>query len=55
MEYKRFRVMNRIEIPKSEYTYDNAINMIVQLNAVYNPSWIYVDRGAGKQRFKYYM
>ena len=48
VEYQRFRVMNRIEIPKSEYTYDNAINMIVQLNAVYNPSWIYVDRGAGK-------
>ena len=48
MEYQRFRVMNRIEIPKSEYTYDNAINMIVQLNAIYNPSWIYIDRGSGK-------
>jgi len=55
MEYQRFRIMNRIEIPKSEYTYDNAINMIVHLNAIYEPSWIYVDRGAGKQKSKYRM
>ena len=55
MEYQRFRVMNRIEIPKSEYTYDNAINMIVQLNAIYNPSWIYIDRGSGKQKLSTYM
>ena len=52
MEYKRFRVMNRIEVPKSEYTYDNAINMIVQLNAIYNPSWIYIDRGSGEYQLE---
>lgn len=52
MEYQRFRVMNRIEIPKSEYTYDNAINTIVHLNAIYNPSWIYIDRGSGEYQLE---
>lgn len=49
MEFQCFRVVNRIEIPKSEYTYDNAINKIVELNSIYNPSWIYIDRGSGEQ------
>lgn len=43
----RFKVINRTEIPPSEYTYDVTINKIVQLNDIYNPSWIYADRGAG--------
>ena len=50
MMYQKFRVMRRIEIPKSEYTYDNAVNTIVQLNDIYNPSWIYIDRGSGKHK-----
>ena len=48
MEYNKFRIVNRTEIPKSEYTYDNAVNKIVELNEIYNPSWIYVDAGAGE-------
>lgn len=43
----KFRVIRRIEVPKSEYSYDAAVNMIVELNNIYNPSFIYVDRGAG--------
>jgi replicative DNA helicase len=48
LEFEKFRVIKRIEVPKSEYSYDNAVNLIVELNDVYNPSWIYVDRGSGK-------
>ena len=48
VEKNKFRVTRRIEVPKSEYSYDNAVNLIVDLNRIYNPSWIYVDRGAGK-------
>lgn len=44
----KFRVTRRIEVPKSEYSYDNAVKMIIDLNTIYNPAWIYVDRGAGK-------
>lgn len=47
-DFGKFRVTKRIEVPKSEYSYDTAVNMIVDLNKIYNPSWIYVDRGAGK-------
>ena len=47
-DFNKFRVTKRIEVPKSEYSYDTAVNMIVDLNKIYNPSWIYVDRGAGK-------
>lgn len=49
MDYQKFRVVKRIEVPKSEYSYDGAVNMIIELNEIYNPSWIYVDRGSGKK------
>ena len=52
MQFNKFRVINRTEIPKSEYTYDNAVNRIIELNEVYNPSWIYVDRGAGEYQIE---
>lgn len=47
-DFGKFRVLKRVEVPKSEYSYDNAVNLIVELNEVYNPSWIYVDRGSGE-------
>lgn len=47
MEWSKFRVIKRIEVPKSQYTYDNAVKLIIQLNEIYNPSWIYVDAGSG--------
>lgn len=47
-DFEKFRVVRRIEVPKSEYSYDTAVNMIVELNKIYNPSWIYVDRGSGE-------
>ena len=43
----KFKVIKRIEVPKSEYSYDNAVNLIIELNEQYNPAWIYVDRGSG--------
>lgn len=52
MQFNKFRIINRTEIPKSEYTYDNAVNKIVDLNEIYNPSWIYVDRGAGEYQIE---
>lgn len=44
----KFKVFKRVEVPRSEYTYDNAVNKIVELNEIYNPSYIYVDRGSGE-------
>ena len=47
-DFNKFRVIKRVELPKSEYSYDTAVKTVIQINEIYNPSWIYVDRGAGK-------
>lgn len=52
LKLRKFRVFKRVEVPRAEYSYDNAVNMIVQLNALYNPSWIYCDAGAGEYQIE---
>lgn len=49
---QKFKVIKRIEVPRSEYSYDTAVNLIVELNAQYNPSWIYCDAGAGEYQIE---
>jgi len=44
----RFQVINRIEIPKGEFTYDHAVQKIIELDQIYNPIAIYADRGSGE-------
>jgi hypothetical protein len=44
---KKFRVAMRVEIPRGDFTLDNAVNKIIELNAIWNPKFIYVDRGYG--------
>lgn len=48
----KFKVIKRVEVPRGEYSYDNAVNKIVELNEQYNPSWIYCDRGAGEYQIE---
>lgn len=48
IRYGRFQVINRIEIAKSEYTYDNAVQKLIEINGIYEPFAIYVDRGSGE-------
>ena len=43
-----FKVVRRIEVPRAEYSFDKAVNMIIALNQIYNPSFIYADAGSGK-------
>lgn len=51
---KVFWVMNRIEVPRSEYSLDNAVNWIIKVNRIYNPAWIFCDRGYGKHSCRPY-
>lgn len=51
-KYGRFQVINRIEIPKGEFTYDNAVKKIKELDAIYDPFAIYCDRGAGEYQIE---
>jgi len=45
---QKFKVIKRVEVPRSEYSYDSAVNKIVELNDIFNPSWIFCDRGSGE-------
>ena len=49
---KKFKVIKRVEVPRGEYSYDNAINTIVELNDIYNPSFIFCDAGAGEYQIE---
>ena len=44
-----FKVIKRVEVPRGEYTLDRAIEWIIRINQIYNPSWIFCDRGYGDQ------
>lgn len=50
--YGRLQVINRIEIPQNEFTYDNAVRKIVELDKIYNPFAIYPDRGSGEYQIE---
>lgn len=39
-------------MPKAEYSYDNAVNKIIELNKIYNPSLIYCDKGSGEYQLE---
>lgn len=47
---RKFKVIKRIEVPRSEYSYETAVNMIVDLNEQYNPSYIFCDKGSGEHQ-----
>lgn len=47
-KFGRFQVINRVEIPKGEFTYDNAVRKIIELEEIYKPFAIYADRGSGE-------
>ena len=44
----KVRVCYREEINKSEYTLTTAVDRIIELNRIFNPRHIYVDRGYGE-------
>jgi len=44
----KVRVCYREEIDKSEYTLTKAVDRIIELNKIFNPKHIYVDRGYGE-------
>ena len=52
VKWQKFKVIKRIEVPRGEYSYDNAIKMIIKVNKIYNPSWIFCDAGAGEYQIE---
>lgn len=47
-----FKMLFRIEVPRSEFTYVNAMNKIIELNEEYQFDWIGVDRGYGETQLE---
>ena len=45
---QKIQVINRIEIAKGEFTLDNAVKKVIELNKIYKPKMIYIDRGYGE-------
>lgn len=43
-----FKMLFRVEISRSEWTYINAMNKIIELNDEYKFDWIAIDRGYGE-------
>lgn len=46
----KFIVLFALEVPRSEFTYANAINKIVELNDIFDFDWIAIDRGYGNKQ-----
>lgn len=51
-KWDKFKVVYRSDIPKSEFSLDNAVKLIVELNEIYNPAYIYCDRGFGEYQIE---
>lgn len=44
--------VERVEIPRHEFTYDKAVMKIIELNEIYDLDYIFVDRGAGEYQIE---
>lgn len=49
---RRFMVLKAQSVPRSEYSYDAAVKMIIDYNYIYKPAMIYCDRGAGEYQIE---
>lgn len=47
-EKRKFKVILREEIPRSEFTLSEGVNKIIRLNEYFRPAHIYVDKGFGE-------
>ena len=50
--FGRFKVINHIEVPKSDMHYDLTVQMVKELDEKYQPFGIYPDKGAGEYQLE---
>lgn len=46
----RHRVLYREEVPRGEYTLTRGTKRVIELNTLFQPDWVYVDRGFGEMQ-----
>jgi hypothetical protein len=44
----KFRVIYKEEIPQGNFSLKQATRRVIKLNEIFNPEWIYIDRGYGE-------
>ncbi|WAT23545.1 phage terminase large subunit family protein (plasmid) [Bacillus halotolerans] len=49
---KKFRVAMRYEIARGDFTYDNAVNKLIEINEIWNPKFFYIDAGHGEYQIE---
>lgn len=52
LQLRKFMVLKRYEVPRAKYSYDEAVKKVIELDAIYNPQFIYCDRGAGEYQIE---
>ena len=52
IKLNKFMILKRYEMPRAEYSYDAAVNAVIELNNIYKPAWIYSDRGAAEYQIE---
>ncbi len=50
--YKKFRVAKRYEIARGDFTYDNAVQKLIEINEIWNPKFFYIDAGHGEYQIE---
>ena len=48
----RYRLIYREEIEQAQFTLRNAVQRVIELNDLFNPQWIYIDRGNGEYQLE---
>lgn len=48
----KVRFLNKAIIPKSEFTLTQGVEKIIRWNKLYNPEYIYVDKGYGEMQYE---
>ena len=51
-DFGRFKVINHIEVPKSDMHYDLTVKMVQELDEKYKPFAIYPDKGSGEYQIE---
>lgn len=49
---KKFRVAKRYEIPRGDFTYDFAVQKLIEINSIWNPKFFYIDAGHGEYQIE---
>lgn len=46
--FQKIKVAKRYEIPRGEFTFDNAVKKLIEIDEIWNPNFFYIDAGYGE-------